>query len=68
MGEFLIELIAQFFAEFIPNLLKPIGAAIKWFVYLGKRKYNDILEERWNTILGFFGFMFLLFLLIYCII
>ena len=65
MGESLMALLGQLFADIIPNIVRPIGAFVKWLVYFGKRKYVDLINEKWNTTLGVLTILLFLFTLMY---
>lgn len=35
-------------------LLKFFGAIIRWCIFLGNKKFKDVLHEEWNTRVGLF--------------
>lgn len=62
MLDSILGFIGGIFREVIPDLLRLLGAGIKWVFYLGKRKFSDILKEEWNMRIGFF-FIIIMFIL-----
>jgi len=61
MLEVLAEFIGQFFIELLPTIFKYLGASLKWLLFLGQKKFNSILQESWNKILGFIVFVLLFY-------
>tara|TARA_Y100000815_G_scaffold254591_1_gene260746 strand:+ start:3437 stop:3637 length:201 start_codon:yes stop_codon:yes gene_type:complete len=52
--DFILEFIAGIFQEALPMLLKFFGAIIRWCIFLGNKKFKDVLNEEWNTRVGLF--------------
>lgn len=65
MKELLIEFIGDVFLRFISRGFTYLGAAIRWLFLKNKYNYNEIVEWEWNTTIGFFISIGLIFLLIY---
>lgn len=46
--ELLIEVIGQIFTDNLPNILRFLGACIKWCFYLGRKDFKTLKDENWN--------------------
>lgn len=64
MLDSILEFIGGIIREAIPDLLRLLGACIKWIFYLGKRKFKDIQKEEWNMRVGFIFVVIMLVLFI----
>lgn len=60
---FLEDLIGDFIVVFLFAFFKQIGILFKWMLYFGKKSFEDIQKEKYNTLIGFLVFLFLGFLL-----
>ncbi|WP_299366390.1 hypothetical protein [Winogradskyella sp.] len=54
---------AGIISEAIPDILRDIGASIKWCFYLNKKRFKDIIKESWNGS-GRIGLFFILVIVV----
>ncbi|EDP72314.1 hypothetical protein FBALC1_14472 [Flavobacteriales bacterium ALC-1] len=65
MGEVILEIIAESFYEIIPNIIKLLGASIRYCFFLGKKNFKIVFKEEWNKRVGFLTIVIVIGLIIW---